>query len=127
LSAFLHCISSAESAKNAFEVLISRLKWKCSLIGIIVDGQSPGGFLEMSLSQDFISDESSMTLPCCTSRQPLPFLPLMLQPSKEKPVFFNYIDQQRPLQVGKKVHHRLIMNAIKNPSNLNKLTLGHCQ
>lgn len=84
----------------------------------------------MSLSQFFISDESSSTLPSCTSRQPLPSYPLyvleMLQHLKEKPVFFNYLDQQRPLQV-EKVHHRLIMSAIKNPSNLNKLTLGHCQ
>lgn len=38
---------------------------------------------------------------------------------------FNYLDQ-RPVQV-RKVHRRLIMDVIKNPPNLNKLTLGHCQ
>jgi hypothetical protein len=56
----------------------------------------------MPLSQHFISDESLLTLSCCTSRQPLPSSPRVLQHSKEKPVSFNYLDQQRPLQVEKK-------------------------
>lgn len=94
-------------------------------------GQTEKGEDSLSLSQNFIwnisKDSSSfqLTLPGVTSRETSIRLSIFQRCSRENQFALQLF--RSASSAGKKVHRRLIMNAIKNPPNLNKLTLGHCR
>ena len=104
--------------------LISRSKWKCSLIGIIS---------RWTVSRRFIWAKV-LSLP--NLQWPFPvahqcnhslLFPLCVARHGGKTSFLQLFRSAAFTAGRKEVHLRSIINAIKNPSNLNKLTLGHCQ